>query len=112
VTAPPPRRPWWKRKRTWAAAALWLVAAYPLSRGPVEYAAARGWLPAAYGTSFYGPLEAALPRYGRVITGTTLVGDGRTRPAQRIRVPDPRTRWFYDYVDWWEELGRRHAAPD
>ena len=27
MTAPPPRRPWWKWKRTWAALALWLLLA-------------------------------------------------------------------------------------
>ena len=40
MTAPPPRRPWWRRKRTWAAVALWLliatyIAAYLLLVRPV-----------------------------------------------------------------------------
>ena len=43
MTAPPPRRPWWRRKRTWAALALWLVVAYPLTAGPVLYGVWRGW---------------------------------------------------------------------
>ena len=46
MTAPPPSLPWWKSKRTWAAAlALWLLVAYPLTTGPMQYAALRDWVP-------------------------------------------------------------------
>ena len=37
MTAPPPRCPWHRRKRAWAARLLWLAVAYPLSVGPVMY---------------------------------------------------------------------------
>ncbi len=46
MTALPPRRPWWKKKRWAAAFALLLVVAYPLSFGPVKYSEVREWLPA------------------------------------------------------------------
>ncbi len=56
----PQRKPFWKRKRWIAAAALWLVIAYPMSLGPMNYADARGWVPRSlYGVlnAFYSPLD-------------------------------------------------------
>jgi len=58
VTAPPPRRPWWKRKRTWAAGAVWMAAVpvlYALSMGPAVYCVGRGWLPADTVLGAYAP---------------------------------------------------------
>jgi len=47
LTAPPSRRPWYRRKRTWAAA-VWLLlpVLYVLSMGPAAYVHSRtGWFP-------------------------------------------------------------------
>ena len=44
MDGPKPTRPWWKQKRWIATAALLLIAGYPASLGPVDYAVARGWL--------------------------------------------------------------------
>lgn len=46
MTALPPRRPWRRRKRTWAAGALWLLlpVLYVLGDGPGQYLVIRGWL--------------------------------------------------------------------
>lgn len=48
MTASRPKRPWLKKKRTWAAGLVWLAVAYPLSIGPLCYAKP----PVAYITSF------------------------------------------------------------
>lgn len=45
MTAPPLRRPWHRRKRLWAAVALWLPFAYLSGEGPAWYAVARGRVP-------------------------------------------------------------------
>ena len=39
-----PKRRWYRKKRWWAAAAVWLVIAYPVSLGPACYAVGRGWV--------------------------------------------------------------------
>ena len=57
------RRDWWKRKRRWAAVAVWLIAAYPLSLGPMIWLYDRGYLPAsalAYVDPFYAPLGLSM----------------------------------------------------
>jgi hypothetical protein len=41
-----PNRPWWLKKRWWAAGAVVAVAAYMASLGPAAYCEARGWLSA------------------------------------------------------------------
>jgi len=46
-----PRRPRWRKKRWWAAAAFSLLAWYPLSSGPYLYCVERSWLPG------YDPLD-------------------------------------------------------
>ena len=46
LTAPPPRRPWWKRKRVRAAAVLWLCLPmlYPFAAGPAFLAVREQWV--------------------------------------------------------------------
>jgi hypothetical protein len=45
MDADKPRRPRHRRKRAWAALALWFVVAWPITTGPATYACYRGWLP-------------------------------------------------------------------
>jgi hypothetical protein len=87
------RKPFWKRKRWMAAAALWLLLAYPLSCGPLNYAAQRGWLPDwSYPVTdvLYAPLNQLNARHSWI--------------AERAG--------FHAYLLWWIGLGRRHAVPD
>lgn len=84
---PMPKRPWWQRKRCWAAGAL-LIAGYPFSVGPLMYANHRGWAPARYWGFLYAPLGAAAE--GGLGNATGL----------------------YDYVHWWAALGDRHATSE
>jgi hypothetical protein len=103
MTAPPPRRPWWKRKRAWAAGALWLAVAYPLSMGPIWYCTERGWLsdPAVrtcvelYVAPLFATAEAMIYAAEAVPRLVRLALDG-----------------FDAYGTWWVELGRRHTASD
>jgi hypothetical protein len=80
VTAPPPRRPWWKRKRWWAPLALWLTLGYPFAVGPTGYAYHRGWI------SYLSWARAYAVR------GT------------------PLAHYYHPYVFWWIDLGKKHAA--
>lgn len=41
---------------------LWLVIAYPLSIGPANYVAVRGWVPEAWVQTAYLPVQAAADR--------------------------------------------------
>ena len=84
----PARRPWWKRKRSIAAAVLWLALPilYPLSLGPAAYAVNRGWLPAEPCIAFYHPLWLVASR------------------VPQIGIP------LEDYFQWSLRLGREHAA--
>lgn len=45
LDAETPRRRWWRKRRSWAAAGVLLLAGYPASFGPACYAYGRGWLP-------------------------------------------------------------------
>ena len=56
MTAPSPSRPWWKRKRLVGAVALWLLATYPFSSGPMIYGVARGWVSPGVFAVAYAPL--------------------------------------------------------
>ena len=79
-----PRRRWWRRKGWWVAAALWLLAVYPLSSGPAYDASNRGMIPHGSHLWLYQPLwEVA-------------VAHGAERPLKR-------------YVTWWNELARTQA---
>ena len=84
----PSVRPWWKKKRSAAALALWLAVAYPLSVGPALYAAIRGWVP-------FGVYDA----YAR----PALLG---------LHNPAGRAVGFWDSYEWWDDIARRHAASD
>ena len=91
MTAPPPRRPWWKKKRTWAAMSLWLVAVYPYTVGPVQYAAQRDWLsPWAWDVVrvVYAPIDPLWATFPRL------------------------ARWsgYEAHVRWWSRLADRHEA--
>lgn len=83
------QRPFWKRKRWIAAAALWLAlpAAYPLSLGPAAYVCGRGWLSREAVTEIYGPLREATG-----VTGLRLQEDS--------------------YAMLWYHLGQQQAAPN
>ncbi len=87
MTAPPPRRPWWKKKRTWASGVLWLMlpVAYLLSMGPAVYAHERGWL----------PLRAIRVAYAPAIMWRD----------NRMPVIGPAQDSFRDYVAAWRAKG-------
>ena len=78
-------RPWWKRKRWAAAAVMWLVVAYPLSVGPVAYVMERGWISEATAEAYVWPIEVA-------DDAAEAVGDA-----------------YVAYVNWFEDVGDRHA---
>ena len=80
MTAPPPRRPWWKRKRTWAAGLLWLGMVYPLSKGPSFYCFVKGWHSGEVHLALYRPLGWAI------------------RPFPKAR------RAIWEYQMWWGRL--------
>jgi hypothetical protein len=101
-----PTRRWCRKKRWWAALVLWLLLAYPLGLGPAWYAGVRGWISWNVLAPYARSVERILPRYepGQVFYKTVAI-----RSAGK---PYPQTRWFWAYIDWWFELGRRHAASD
>jgi hypothetical protein len=82
----PPLRPWWKRKRWWAAGLLWLLVMYPLSIRPVAYLEARFGLPQGFWLP-YVPL---------------LAGQEQS--------PELRDATILPYLQWWADLALRHAA--
>ena len=98
MTAPPPRRTWWRRTRTWAALALWLIVAYPLSSGPFYYCAGRGWvaLDDPLLVTAYEPLLRAL---------------GGPRDS-RGWSPGPPLRLWNVYNGAFADRGRGDAASD
>ena len=108
------RRPRWRKKRWWAAGLLWLAVAYPLSHGPVVYAARLHLLSQAAADAYGRPIERLLPRVLK--SGTRFVPMEADPQAIRLGMvvpnwrPNPWTRWYWSYVDRWEELARRHAG--
>lgn len=84
MEADKPRRPLYRRKRAWAAAAVWLVVGYELGVGPAAYCVRRGWLsPQVVFDRLYAyPL---LPDSWGEASGL----------------------WAYNR--WWADLGERHA---
>jgi hypothetical protein len=63
VIEPPPRRPWYRRKRAWAALALWLlvvpyVSAYAVLVRPVDVGFGAVIVVAVYPLPALGPLFA------------------------------------------------------
>lgn len=57
MTAPPPTRPWSKKKRTWAAALAAMIIAYLAGIVPVLYAVGRGWLDDSTVETYFKPVE-------------------------------------------------------
>lgn len=84
---PKPRRPWWRRKRAWAAIALTPFLGYSIGYGPAVYVAARGWLPPALADAAFAPAKLA-----RLVPG--------------LRHP------VTVYAGWWAGLAAEHAASD
>lgn len=86
MTVPRSRRPWLRRKRTWAVVGLWLPLLYVASSGPVMYGFDRDWLPGWFAGAFL--------------------------PSHRVMraLPDPVAETWYGYVEWWGLLAIRHAA--
>jgi hypothetical protein len=78
MSEPEPRRPWWRRKRTWVAVAAWLLLAYPLSLEPMSWLYERGFLPPS-AADFVNPLYEPLGPF---------ISDGRggVRPCARFYV--------------------------
>lgn len=86
MSEPQPKRRWWRKKTLWAAVVLLLpLFVYPLSIGPLCYAASRGWLA---GGPYYAPY----------------------RPIFWLaeRGPEPWATYTLNYLLWWQELGARH----
>jgi len=95
VTAAAPRRPWWRRKRTRAAVAVWLAlpGLYILSAGPACYAARRGWT-----------------TEGRVNAAYHLVFLLADAEEHRLGLGDAGP--LFGYLRGWVRLGERHSARD
>ena len=89
VTDPRPKRPWWRRKRTWAALALWLLLTYPLSMGPASYAVRRRWVSIQAYRAVYWPV---------IETDLRLDPDRLNRFAR-----------FHRYMRWWNDRARDRA---
>ena len=88
MTAPPPRRPWWTRKRTWAVIAAWLLLLplYVVGDGLNQYAIGRGWgHPGPVRRFLYAP-----PKWIAVRTGHRMT--------------------LLDWRQWWFDLAQRHKA--
>ena len=87
MTAPPPRRPWWRRKRWRIALGVWLAlpALYVLGSGPYGYCEGRGWCGNWPSRTIYQPFIRRI--------GDTAFG----------------ARWFA-YNRACRDLGRKHAA--
>ena len=88
-----PKRPWWRKKRWWAATLLWLAVGYPLLLGPLTYAHFRGWVSAGAVLAAHEPVRLV------------LVG----LPQGRFR----NTLIAYNglYIDWWVRLAESPPAP-
>ncbi len=116
--AEPQRAPGWKRKRWIAAAAMWLVIAYPLSIWPAAYLVGRGWLPAATASVAYAPVIAVTEKL-RPHPGIGLgpANPDGTRPYIVLPDPDPWPRpiasaaeRYLESIEWFAGLGKKHAA--
>jgi hypothetical protein len=67
-----PKKPWWRRKRTGALAALWLFVSYFAAVGAACYGHARGWLRVEAVNTFAAPawaVEARVPVVRDVMHG-------------------------------------------
>lgn len=98
---PKARRSWYRKKRWWAAAALWLVTAYPLSILPVAYSVGRGWVSTADADPFYVPLFAVIEHtieetppeaaFARCLDAAVDLGRKHAGLPQRQRAGEPPT---------------------
>ena len=87
MTSPAPQLPFWKRKRRFAAAVLWLVLAYPLSVGLLVYAHWRAWTP----------------------KWSDDLLDAYAHPLWLLENADlPPSRFVKAHRVWWVELARQH----
>lgn len=130
-----PKKAWWRRKRWIAVAMIWLLAVYPLLRGPMEYAATRAMVPRGLLRAVYGPLDNFLPRYGEPYVTSQVVadpfaaepnsevsissGEGTSRARPRSygtpifeRDPHPLGSHYRRYIEWWAALAYRHEHAD
>jgi hypothetical protein len=116
----PPGRPWWRRKWVWAALALWLAVAYPLSLGPVAYLVGRGWITKTQATAVYAPIiygaDSLRPHPG---LGLGSPDEEGRRPYIVLPDPDPWPRpvastaeSYLRVVEWFAGLGERHATAN
>jgi len=106
-----PRRTWYRKKRTWAAAGLALLVWYPISFGPAAYAAGRGWIGGTTVEAAYAPVIAAVAPLMPPTPTQLDLRTGRlvdTTPPERPAVPllTPAARGYAAYVDWCDERGR------
>jgi hypothetical protein len=85
----PDPRPRWKKKRWRAAAAALLLIAYPASAGPYAYAKSLGVVPPA----------AQVP-----------IGYCHLPLIAISGIAWPEGKLFDAYLNWWADLGERHAA--
>jgi hypothetical protein len=85
MTDPPPKRPWWTRRRWIAAASVWLLIAYTVGIGPVTYGFRRGWVPS----------WAAVP---------LLLPVRLTLHVPVLRPPVDR------YLRWWNVMALKHEG--
>ena len=98
MTAPPPRRPWWKRKRTAVAGLLALASFYPLSCGPAFY---------VWRLTRPGPISQAAADYTWPLLELDLrLGRDGAGWERNLRGP------IAGYLRWFADLGKRHAASD
>jgi hypothetical protein len=92
MDADKPRRRWFQKKKWWAAAALGLLALYPLSHGPYTYVLARQWV----GKGGISPV--LYDRLGTVYAPLAAV----------VQADLPGSGLLVAHSDWWWRLGRRH----
>lgn len=83
-----PKRPWWRRKRVPVVFAALVLAAYPVSLGPVHYFAARGWLSR--------PVSQVLGAFHEPLTGWCY-------NMERV-YGTPTHSVLLAYVVWWREF--------
>ncbi|MBA3315600.1 MAG: hypothetical protein M3552_16490 [Planctomycetota bacterium] len=117
---PASQRPLWKRKCWIAAAVLCLVLWYPLSLWPVAYAVGRGWLAVTQVQALYLPILLAADAL-RPHPGIGLAPPDKDGKRRYIVLPDPdpspeavgaAAESYLNIVEWFDRLGKRHAASE
>lgn len=117
-----PRRPFWRQKRTWAAAYLLAMVVYPLSACPVAYASGRRWIEPESMAFVYTPVEKVMMTIAEagqsrtfkasgVAGGPVVATPARTaRPGWLLRTAASGVDAFGECVGWCYEAGERHAG--